>query len=75
MGRLADEIRRRSEVADDEVSRADSNIQEARIVADLAFETAALAGLTLDVVVDQLAQREKEMKKLRKSAAKKKSNK
>jgi hypothetical protein len=75
MGRLADEIRRRSEVADDEVSRADSNIQEARIVADLAFETAALAGLTLDVVVDQLAQLEKEMKKLRKSAAKKKSNK
>ncbi len=47
--------------------------QQARIVADLAFETAALAGLTRDGVVDQLAQLEKEMKKLQKRAAKKKS--
>jgi hypothetical protein len=65
MGQLADEIRRRSAVADEELSHADTAIREARIVADLAFETAALVGLTLDRVVDQLTQLERELKKLR----------
>ena len=57
-------------MADEELSHADTTIREARIVADLAFETAALVGLTLDRVVDQLTQLEKELKKLRKRAAK-----
>ena len=73
MGSLADEIRRRSALADEQLHLAETPLQQCRIVADLAFETAALVGLTLDGVVGRLTQVEKDIARLNKRNAKKKN--
>jgi hypothetical protein len=67
-----DEVKSLSEVAAAKMDAAGSSIEQARVMADLGFECAALCAATVDVLAGRIAELEVEVKKLKGKAKKKK---
>ena len=65
MGRLADEIAKQS-LVDENLSRADLSLQQARTVADLTY-VVAVQCQAMDLLVARLEGLEKKVKKLQKA--------
>jgi hypothetical protein len=66
MGILADEIAKQSALVDEKLNHADLSLQQARIVAELAY-VAAVQCHALDSLVARLEGLEKKVKKLQKA--------
>jgi uncharacterized coiled-coil protein SlyX len=66
MGKLADEIAKQSALVDEKLNRADLSLQQARIVAELAY-VVAVQCQALDLLVARLEALEKKVKKLQKA--------
>jgi hypothetical protein len=66
MGKLADEIAKQSTLVDEKLDHADLSLQQARIVAELAY-VAAVQCHALDSLVGRLEGLEKKVKKLQKA--------
>jgi hypothetical protein len=54
MGRIADEVTHRAEVAVDKMEGASTSIEQARIVADLGVECSMMAALLCDDLSDRV---------------------
>jgi uncharacterized coiled-coil protein SlyX len=66
MGKLADEIAKQSALVDEKLNRADLSLQQARIVAELAY-VVTVQCQALDLLVARLEALEKKVKKLQKA--------
>jgi hypothetical protein len=66
MAKLADEIAKQSALVDEKLNHADLSLQQARIVAELAY-VAAVQCHALDSLVARLEGLEKKVKKLQKA--------
>jgi polyhydroxyalkanoate synthesis regulator phasin len=66
MAKLIDEIARQSALTDEKLDHADLCVQQARIVAELAY-MAAVQCQTVDTLVARIEALEKKVKKLQKS--------
>jgi len=66
MGKLVDEIAKQSVLVDEKLNHADLALQQARIVAELAY-VAAVQCRALDSLVARLEGLEKKVKKLQKA--------
>jgi hypothetical protein len=66
MGKLPDEIAMQSALVDEKLNHADLSLQQARIVAELAY-VAAVQCHALDSLVARLERLEKKVKKLQKA--------
>jgi len=61
MGRIADEVTHRAEVAVGKMEEASTTIEQARIVADLGVECSMMAALLCDDLSDRVLQLEVEV--------------
>jgi uncharacterized coiled-coil protein SlyX len=66
MGKLADEIAKQSALVDEKLNRADLSLQQARIVAEIAYVVAVQCH-AMDLLVARLEGLEKKVKKLQKA--------
>ena len=73
MGRIADEVTHRAEVAVDKMEGASTSIEQARIVADLGVECSMMAALLCDDLSDRVSHLEAQVGAL--ETAKKKKGK
>lgn len=66
MAKLTDEIAKQSALVDEKLDHADLSVQQARIVAELAY-MAAVQCQAIDTLVARIETLEKKVKKLQKS--------
>jgi hypothetical protein len=71
MGRIADEVTHRAEVAVDKMKGASTTVEQARIVADLGVECSMMAALLCDDLSDRVRQLEADVGALKKDTRKK----
>jgi hypothetical protein len=78
MGRIADEVTHRAEVAVDKMEGASTSIEQARIVADLGVECSMMAALLCDDLSDRVRHLEAQvgaLETIKKKKGKKKGDK
>jgi hypothetical protein len=75
MGRIAEEVTHRAEVAVDKMEEASTTVEQARIVADLGVECSMMAALLCDDLSDRVKHLEAEVGALKSVKKKKGKNK